>query len=142
MTTDDRAQLRAQLVRHEGLRLTVYLDTKGIPTIGVGRNLRDRGISSAIAMQLLDEDIDEIDAALRRALPWYARLDAVRQRALIDMGMMGIRKLLEFRRMLAALERGDYAAAAAEALDSNWARDVGPTRSTNVARMLQRGIAA
>jgi lysozyme len=141
MTTDDRVQLEAQLIRHEGLKLKVYLDTLGIPTIGVGRNLRDRGISMATAMQMLAEDIDEIEIRLRQALPWFDRLDAVRQRALIDMGFMGLAKLLKFRRMLAALKAGEWERAAAEALDSKWAQQVGPRRSGTVARMLQTGIA-
>ena len=34
-----------QLVEHEGLMLNVYQDHLGIDTIGIGRNLIDRGIS-------------------------------------------------------------------------------------------------
>ncbi len=34
-----------KLITHEGLRLQVYQDTLGIDTIGIGRNLEDRGIT-------------------------------------------------------------------------------------------------
>ena len=34
-----------KLIEHEGMVLTVYQDTLGIDTIGIGRNLKDRGIS-------------------------------------------------------------------------------------------------
>ena len=34
-----------KLIAHEGMVLTVYQDTLGIDTIGIGRNLKDRGIS-------------------------------------------------------------------------------------------------
>ena len=34
-----------KLIAHEGLRLEVYQDTLGIDTIGIGRNLEDRGIT-------------------------------------------------------------------------------------------------
>ena len=34
-----------KLIEHEGLVLTVYKDSLGIDTIGIGRNLKDRGIS-------------------------------------------------------------------------------------------------
>ncbi len=34
-----------KLIAHEGLRLQVYQDTLGIDTIGIGRNLEDRGIT-------------------------------------------------------------------------------------------------
>ena len=33
------------LVEHEGYRKNVYKDTLGIDTIGIGRNLEDRGIT-------------------------------------------------------------------------------------------------
>ena len=38
--------------RHEGERLKIYSDSKGIPTIGIGRNLRDRGITPAESQML------------------------------------------------------------------------------------------
>ena len=34
-----------KLIEHEGMVLTVYQDTLGIDTVGIGRNLKDRGIS-------------------------------------------------------------------------------------------------
>jgi len=47
-----------ELIKHEGLKLQVYQDTLGIDTIGIGRNLEDRGITK----QELDElDIPSID---------------------------------------------------------------------------------
>jgi lysozyme len=141
VTTADREALRAQLVRHEGLRLKPYRCSAGRLTIGVGRNLEDRGITAPEAMVLLSDDISEIELALRRALPWFGELDGVRQRALIDMAFMGVSKLLGFRRMLAALQHGDYVEAKREALDSKWARDVGPSRAMTIARMLHTGVA-
>ena len=41
----NRDNLIEKLIAHEGLRLDVYQDTLGINTIGIGRNLDDRGIS-------------------------------------------------------------------------------------------------
>ena len=46
------------LIKHEGLRNFVYNDSIGIPTIGVGRNLKSRGITNAEAMYLLNNAID------------------------------------------------------------------------------------
>jgi len=34
-----------KLIHHEGMVLTVYEDSLGIETIGIGRNLKDRGIT-------------------------------------------------------------------------------------------------
>jgi lysozyme len=137
----ERERRRQQAIRHEGLRLRLYRCTAGKLSIGVGRNIEDRGISEATALQMLDEDLDIIERELADALPWFSMLDVVRQRALVDLGFMGVPKVLRFPKMLAAIERGAWDEAAAECLDSKWARDVGPTRATTVARMLQTGRA-
>ena len=49
--------LRDQIIRDEDCRLRVYYDPLGVPTIGVGRNLRDKGISQTEADFLLGNDI-------------------------------------------------------------------------------------
>ena len=41
----NRQDLIEKLIVAEGLRLQVYKDTLGIDTIGIGRNLEDRGIT-------------------------------------------------------------------------------------------------
>ena len=41
----NRQALIDQLILHEGMVLEVYQDHLGIDTIGVGRNLEDRGIT-------------------------------------------------------------------------------------------------
>jgi lysozyme len=49
--------LRDMLVQHEGLKLEPYLCPAGKLTIGIGRNLEDRGISIDEAQYLLMNDI-------------------------------------------------------------------------------------
>jgi lysozyme len=51
---------------------------------------------------------------------------------------LGISRLLHFRRMLSALEQGDYQKAAVEMLDSKWARQVGK-RATHLNHMMKTG---
>ena len=41
-------KLKEQIKMHEGVETVVYLDTEGIETIGVGRNLKDRGLLQII----------------------------------------------------------------------------------------------
>ena len=140
MTGADLAALRQQLTLHEGVRLKPYTCPAGYLTIGVGRNLEGKGISADEAAMLLDNDITDVIRQLSRALPGFMDLDPVRQRALVDMGFMGVGSLLKFRKMLAALWAKDYAEAARQALDSKWARQVGPHRAGRVAAMLETGI--
>ena len=119
LSATDLTALTQLLVAHEGLRLRPYSDTVGKLTIGVGRNLTDKGISEAEAYYLLDDDIADVDIGLNLALPWTTALDAVRLRVLLDIGFnAGIEGLLRFHKMLAALERGDHETAAQEILNS------------------------
>jgi len=134
----DLDALRRQLIRHEGFRRWPYRDTVGKLTIGVGRNLDDVGLSDGEIRVLLDTDIGYRLRVLPRIFPWFAAQDDVRQRVLIDLSFMGIATLLGFTRMLAAWAVGDYATAAAELLDSRYARQVG-SRAVTLAAMLRTG---
>ena len=60
----NRQDLIEKLIVAEGLRLQVYKDTLGIDTIGIGRNLEDRGITKE---ELADLDIPTIEHEGMRA---------------------------------------------------------------------------
>ena len=135
----DRNALVRQLRLHEGERLRPYRCTAGKLTIGVGRNLEDRGITSQESAMLLANDIRAVEAGLVRALPWVSRLDDVRQRVLIDMAFnLGLQGLLEFKRTLKAVQEGQYQQAAGMMLESRWASQVGQ-RAERLARMMLTG---
>ena len=128
-----------QLRLHEGERLKPYRCTAGKLTIGVGRNLEDRGITREEAAYLLANDIAAEERELLRALPWVAKLDDVRQRVLLDMAFnLGVVGLLAFKRTLATIQAGDYQRAAAMMLDSKWAGQVGQ-RAERLSRMMATG---
>lgn len=118
--------LRGLLIRHEGMRLKPYIDTVGKLTIGVGRNLDDKGITHAEAMAMLDKDIADATNDCLHAFPWFADLTQERQWVIISMvfnvGLAGVKK---FVRMLGYLELGDYDGAAREMHESRWAKQVG-----------------
>lgn len=117
--------LKQELTRDEGLELKPYTDTVDKLTIGVGRNLDDRGISEDEAMVLLGNDIAIVEAELDRNAAWWRDLPDDCQRGLANMCFnLGWPRLSGFRNMLAALEDGDYDEAAVQALDSRWARQV------------------
>lgn len=125
-----------QLRQHEGYRRHPYTDTVGKLTIGYGRNLEDTGISEAEAEYLLEQDVARADRELRTAFRFYDRLTARRQAALVNMHVnMGLPRLMTFVRMIAALEHEQWKLAAAEALDSQWALQVG-NRAKEIATLL------
>lgn len=129
--------LTDMLKRHEGWRLKPYIDTVGKMTIGCGRNLDDRGISDDEALLMLSNDVAEAIKNLS-VYPWFHRLDGVRRSAMIDMMFMGAGKFAQFKKMHAALDRGDYKDAAAQLLDSAYATQVGQ-RARDLAYMLEKG---
>jgi lysozyme len=135
----DRDAMVRQLRLHEGERLKPYRCTAGRLTIGVGRNLEDRGITREESAILLANDIADMEREIQRALPWVARLDEVRARVLVDMAFnLGIVGLLAFKRTLGAIEAGQYQQAATMMLDSKWAKQVGG-RAERLSRMMATG---
>lgn len=137
----NRSLLIEQLMRHEGVKLRPYRCTAGKLTIGVGRNLEDVGISRAEAEELLQHDIDRILREARH-LPVYEDLDHIRQNVIMNMLFnLGLSRLLKFKRMFEALEKGSYTLAAAEMLDSRWAEQVGD-RAKELAEMMRTGKVA
>lgn len=135
----NRKRLLAEITTDEGLRLKPYKCTAGKLTIGIGRNLDDRGITEAEAAILADNDIDLCMAELDRNAPWWREMTDARQRALTNMCFnLGWPRLSKFKNMLSALRSGDYDKAAIEALDSRWAQQVG-VRSERIADMFRQG---
>jgi len=131
------ALLKASLKLHEGVRQKLYLDSKGIPTIGVGRNLRDRGLRQNEIEFMLENDCAEVAIECFK-LPGWHTLSDVRQRVIAEMCFqMGLGDLLAFKKMFAALERNDFNAAADEMLDSKWAKEDSPGRAHELAQMMR-----
>ncbi len=68
---------------------------------------------------------------------WYRMQPLNVKYALINMNFnLGIKKLLTFHRMIAALEERNYTSAATEALDSLWATQV-HQRANDIAVMMR-----
>ena len=137
----NREALKQQLIRHEGIVPHAYQDHLGFWTIGVGRLIdkeRGGGLSPDEIEYLLNNDIERVHYQLTKRIGFWERLTPNQQQALCNMAFqLGVGGLLGFRKMLAALERGDKSTAEAEALDSKWARQT-PNRAREVAAMLKR----
>jgi lysozyme len=125
--------------KHEGLRLKPYRDTVGKLSIGYGRNLDDVGISQASANQMLQEDIEKAETDARVLVRSFPRLSDNRKAVLLDMALnMGRSRLGGFRKMLAAIEAGEFAEAARQMLDSKWAGQV-KGRAVTLAQLMRQG---
>ncbi len=135
----NRSQLIEELKVDEGQVLTLYKCSAGKNTIGVGRNLDDRGITADEASYLLSNDIDICIDELEAVFPWFSTLSDARQRVVINMCFnLGLTRLLGFKKFLAAMETGDWETAGVEMLDSNWSKQVGD-RSIRLRDLLLEG---
>lgn len=136
----NRPALCAALRIDEGVRNKLYQDTVGKWTGGVGRNFSDRLMSPALIQFILDEDIDLAVDQLDRNAPWWKSLNDARQNVLLNMCFnMGWPRLSGFKQFLAALQAGRYDMAAAEMMDSAWAKQVGD-RARRLEKIMREGV--
>jgi len=114
------------LLKHEGYRRFTYRDTVGKLTVGIGRNLEDRGITKDEALYLLENDIKDFTEQLSERLYWFDAAPDKVKLVLTDMGFnLGIAGLLTFKNTLEHIKNGEYVTASKEMLLSKWANQVG-----------------
>lgn len=116
--------LEEMIERHEGCRLSPYIDSLGVQTIGIGHNLH-KPLTRQAVEQIRNDDIADARNECLHAFPWFAELTEPRQWVLIDMCFnMGLPRLLGFKKFIQSMALGDYETAAVEMLDSLWAKQV------------------
>ena len=134
----DNVKAAAYIRRYEGFSRLPYKCPTGHLTIGYGHNL-ENGISAAAAEFIMQEDLTQAERAVKDAFPWWWKLDDARQFVLVDMAFnMGLAGLKGFKKMLTAVEQGDYQTAAKEILASKWAGQV-KRRAVELSKMMQKG---
>ena len=98
----------------------------GYQTIGYGYNIEANGISENTAEMLLRRCLGDSVIILEANVSVWSSLSDTRKSILVDMCFnMGWPTLSKFKKMFAALERGHYAEAADQMMDSKWYRQVG-----------------
>lgn len=132
-----------QLRVDEGQRLTVYKDTKGLPTVGVGHLVRplDRlSVGDIISQDRANEwfyyDVLRTLLACETRIEGWSDFPGEVQEILANMAFnLGIDGLLTFKNTLACICRRDYAGAANGMENSRWYKQVGYRSKRLVARM-------
>ena len=134
-----RLRLRSQLERDEGRKNHMYPDSRGVLTIGIGHNLRDRPISDRAVDQIFEDDLLETEKELVAGIPWVTDLTGARYGVVMNMAYnLGVQGLLGFHDMLAALKDSNWERAADAMRDSKWSEQVGP-RATRLERQMISG---
>lgn len=120
----DKAKLRENLIRDEGIILRPYRDSLGYMTIGVGHLIKKgesfSSISREKALELLDKDIELCEINLTTIYPKWRDLDEVRQRTLLNLSFNLGGKLAQFKKFLHSLSLGNFGKAADQLMQSKW----------------------
>jgi len=145
---DDESTLMGYIASNEGFREMVYDDKtgeplkkgdtiSGIPTVGFGRNLADKGVTGPEALVMLANDVRESLNDLTHVIPDLTILPANVRRALVDMRYnLGPTRFRTFEKLIAAINDKDFVRAADEALDSKYADQL-PNRARKNARLIR-----
>lgn len=129
---------RAHLEWAEARRRFPYEDQVGKTTIGVGRNLEDKGLSEDEIDYLLDNDIAAVLKECE-SLPYWDDLCMARKMVVADMVFnMGLPRFTGFVMTNRALNSGDFDEAAEEMKDSKWYRQTG-RRARKLVRIMKTG---
>lgn len=106
-------KLREDLRNDEDEILLPYEDSVGKITIGIGRNLTDRGISKEESAFLFENDLKIVFAELDSAFPWWRDAPENVQRFMANLNFnLGLPKFRKFTTTLKLIERRQYKSAA------------------------------
>ncbi len=139
----DITRVKQQLRLDEGVRLRVYKDSVGLPTVGVGHlvlpvdrlSLGDV-ITQARCEVLFSSDLARTIHACETKLEGWADFPGEIQEVLANMAFnLGIAGLLKFVTTLRHLRNKDYVQAAEALIRSKWYTQVGNRSKRLVARV-------
>ena len=120
----------------EGYKSTVYQCTEGYDTKGYGFAIKDLILSEEISTQILIEKLDFINERLSTFSFYLNSPDEIRDVLVEMVYQMGLRGVLQFKKMIANLEKKDYKNASVEMLDSLWAKQT-PNRANGLADIVR-----
>ena len=138
-------KLREEIALDEGVKLEIYLDHLGLPTCGIGHLIREEDeehgepvgtpITEERMTELFEEDVQTVLADCEELYSDFYELPEEAQLIIANMMFnMGRPRLSQFKGMKREVDARDWEAAAAEMLDSRWARQV-PNRAN---RLIER----
>lgn len=150
--------IKDRVVKHEGVRSKKYVDSRKIPTIGVGFNLARKDADTILRKvganpakikagkaELTKQQIDsllysELETAKEHAMEVVPNLSSLPlnvQGVLVEMAFnLGKKGLSEFKNFLRHVNKKNYSAASSEMLKSSWAKQVG-NRAKTLAQIIK-----
>lgn len=133
---------QSRLILDEGIKLKLYDDATGLdviklpsggfPTIGIGRNLSGRGLTTDEVMYLFSNDIVEAEHRLANTVLGFINFPPIWQDVVV-MVDFNTGNVLSFKHMLAAMKSGDAKTASS---NCNVTNKVLATRYTRMAQAI------
>jgi len=125
--------LKEELIRYEGRKQVVYLDTLGLKTAGIGHLLvgaeRDMNVGQSITDEQIDKwfdaDVIRCTHIAKNCVKNFDQIDDTRQRVLCQLAFNMGNKLSGFVNTLKHIEAGEFKLAADELQNSKWFGQVG-----------------
>ena len=142
---------QCQLRKHEGERNKTYLDSKGLPTGGIGHLMRPNDIAqyplgSTIPQQQIDTWFSQDSATSVKdaqnflGMDTWNNLDDNRKRAVADMAYnMGSARLGQFKTFKKEMQAGNYDQAARQIENTPYYQQV-KTRGPRIASQIRTGV--
>ena len=131
----NKSEFAALIAKHEGLRLDMYMDTVGVPTVGYGHNMQ-QPISERAALVILEDDIEIVLNELDERMEWWRDLPDEAMKVVASMVFnLGWPRFSRFRKFISALEDRDYERAAIEMEYSLWFQQI-KTRGPELKQMM------
>lgn len=135
------------LEREEGLKSIPYYCTSGYPTVGIGWRIGDKHQSlsdfkhiklcQSAAHAQCEFQVAGLTWILSDKFAFFKDLSEPRQCVLISMAyQMGVGGLMRFKKMIAAIEVGDFVEAAQEGMNSRWANQTYARANRHMRMML------
>jgi len=142
-------QLRLDLERDEGCVYEIYLDHLGYPTFGIGHLITGSDPESGEAVgtkisedrvqQVFNSDIDCVIDDCDRAFDDFGSLPEGVQLVIANMIFnLGLPRFNKFKKMIRAINLGDWQSAADQMIDSKWYQQV--TARARRLESVMRGI--
>lgn len=128
--------IKEDLIKHEGYKQEIYLDTEGLATFGIGHLVTEDDmeygwpVGTPVEKERIDNVFEQDFAiALSDARALFLNFDSLPdqvQRVLVNMAFnLGRSRLGKFKNMIVAVNEGNWAKAADEMVDSRWYNQVG-----------------
>ena len=131
-----RETVKEDLIKHEGYKDEIYLCSEGIPTFGIGHAIKEHDIEytwpvgSPIEKERIDNafeaDFEDACKDCEALFKNFAELPSQVQRVLVNMAFnLGRSRLGRFKKMVKAVDEGNFVEAANQMVDSRWYNQVG-----------------